>query len=176
MIAPNLYSDTDGRYRGTDSEIHPAGGFTNYTVFSLWDTYRAAHPLFTVTVPEMVPDFVNTMLAIREQQGKLPVWSLAGNETNCMIGYHAVPVLADAVHKKLKGFDYEKALEAAVHSASLDFRGLDHYRNYGYIPSELENESVAKTMEYSIDDWCISQMASDMGRPELAGQVPGAVT
>ena len=170
MIAPNLYSDSDGRYRGTDSEIHPGGGFTNYTVFSLWDTYRAAHPLFTVTVPEMVPDFVNTMLAIREQQGKLPVWSLAGNETNCMIGYHAVPVLADAMHKKLKGFDYEKALEAAVHSASLDFRGLNHYRNYGYIPSELENESVAKTMEYSIDDWCISQMASDMGRTELAGQ------
>jgi len=170
MIAPNLYSDSDGRYRGTDREIHSDGGFTNYTVFSLWDTYRAAHPLFTLTVPEMVPDFVNTILAIKEQQGKLPVWSLAGNETNCMIGYHAVPVLADAMHKKFTGFDYEKALEAAVHSASLDFRGLNHYRNYGYIPSELENESVAKTMEYSIDDWCISQMASEMGKSELAEQ------
>ena len=170
MIAPNLYSDSDGRYRGTDREIHSDGGFINYTVFSLWDTYRAAHPLFTLTVPEMVPDFVNTILAIKEQQGKLPVWSLAGNETNCMIGYHAVPVLADAMHKKFTGFDYEKALEAAVHSASLDFRGLNHYRNYGYIPSELENESVAKTMEYSIDDWCISQMASEMGKSELAEQ------
>ncbi|MFZ2286956.1 MAG: GH92 family glycosyl hydrolase [Bacteroidales bacterium] len=166
MIAPNLYSDADNRYRGTDGEVHMATDFTNYTVFSLWDTYRAAHPLFTVTVPEMVPDFVKTMLVIREQQGKLPVWSLAGNETNCMIGYHAVPVLADAVHKKIAGFDYEAVLEAAVHSASLGFRGLDHYRKYGYIPSELENESVAKTLEYAIDDWCISQMASDMNRPE----------
>ncbi len=170
MIAPNLYNDTDGRYRGTDGGIHNAEGFTNYTVFSLWDTYRAAHPLFTITVPEMVPDFINTMLKIREQQGKLPVWSLAGNETNCMIGYHAVPVIADAVHKKFTGFDYAAALDAAVHSASLDFRGLDHYRKFGYIPSELENESVAKTMEYCIDDWCISQMASDIGRQDLAMQ------
>lgn len=168
MIAPNLYHDIDGRYRGTDGAIHTAGGFTNYTVFSLWDTYRAAHPLFTITVPELVPDFINTMLTIREQQGKLPVWSLAGNETNCMIGYHAVPVIADAVRKKFPGFDYGEALDAAVHSASMDFRGLDHYRNFGYIPSEMENESVAKTMEYCIDDWCISQMASDMGRQELA--------
>ncbi|MHC1731510.1 MAG: GH92 family glycosyl hydrolase [Bacteroidales bacterium] len=170
MIAPNLYHDTDGRYRGTDGGIHTAKGFTNYTVFSLWDTYRAAHPLFTITVPELVPDFINTMLTIRKQQGKLPVWSLAGNETNCMIGYHAVPVIADAVRKKFTGFDYEVALDAAVHSASLDFRGLDHYRNFGYIPSELENESVAKTMEYCIDDWCISQMASDMGRQDLASR------
>ncbi|MRR19230.1 glycoside hydrolase family 92 protein [bacterium] len=170
MIAPNLYTDADNRYRGTDGEIHEATGFTNYTVFSLWDTYRAAHPLFTITVPELVPDFVNTMLAIREQQGKLPVWSLTGNETNCMIGYHSVPVLADAVHKKIGGFDYDAALDAAVHSASLDFRGLDHYRNYGYIPSEFENESVAKTLEYAIDDWCISQMAADMNRPELEAE------
>ncbi len=170
MIAPNLYTDADGRYRGTDSEIHAAEGFTNYTVFSLWDTYRAAHPLFTLTVPEMVPDFINTMLDIRVQQGKLPVWSLAGNETNCMIGYHAVPVIADAIHKKFQGFDYLEALEAAVESASLDFRGLDHYRSFGYIPSELENESVAKTMEYAIDDWCISQMAADLGKPELAAE------
>jgi predicted alpha-1,2-mannosidase len=170
MIAPNLYSDSDGRYRGTDGTVHSAEGFTNYTVFSLWDTYRAAHPLFTLTVPDLVPDFINTMLNIKDQQGKLPVWSLAGNETNCMIGYHAVPVIADAVHKKFTGFDYGKALEASVHSASLDFRGLDHYRKYGYIPSELENESVAKTMEYSIDDWCISQMATDLGKPELAAE------
>lgn len=170
MIAPNLYSDTDGRYRGTDGAVHPAGGFTNYTVFSLWDTYRAAHPLFTLTVPDLVPDFINTMLTIKDQQGKLPVWSLAGNETNCMIGYHAVPVIADAVHKKFTGFDYGKALVASVHSAFLDFRGLDYYRKYGYIPSELENESVAKTMEYSIDDWCISQMASDLGQAELAAE------
>lgn len=170
MISPNLYSDADNRYRGTDGKVHTATDFTNYTVFSLWDTYRAAHPLFTLTVPEMVPDYINTMLVIREQQGKLPVWSLVGNETDCMIGYHAVPVLADAMHKKIGGFDYEVALEAAVHSASMDFRGLDHYRKYGFIPSELENESVAKTLEYAIDDWCISQMAADMNRPELESE------
>ncbi|NLE33608.1 MAG: glycoside hydrolase family 92 protein [Bacteroidales bacterium] len=168
MIAPNLYSDTDGRYRGTDMEIHTAEGFSSYTVFSLWDTYRAAHPLFTLTVPGLVPDFINTMLAISDQQGRLPVWSLAGNETDCMIGYHSVPVIADAIHKKFSGFDYEKALGAALHTASLDLRGLNHYRNYGYIPSELENESVAKTMEYCIDDWCIAQMAEEMGRKDIA--------
>ncbi len=170
MIAPNLWSDADNRYRGTDGMVHTATDFTNYTVFSLWDTYRTAHPLFTLTVPEMVPDFVNTMLVIKEQQGKLPVWSLMGNETNCMIGYHAVPVLADAMQKKIGGFDYEAALDAAVHSANMDFRGLDHYRRYGYIPSELENESVAKTLEYAIDDWCISQMAATMNRPGLASE------
>jgi predicted alpha-1,2-mannosidase len=168
MIAPNLYTDADNRYRGTDKEIHTASGFTNYTVFSLWDTYRAVHPLFTLTIPELVPDFINTMLTVSDQQGKLPVWSLAGNETNCMIGYHAVPVIADAIHKKITGFDYNKALSASVQSAGLDYRGLDHYRKYGYIPSELENESVAKTLEYAVDDWCVSQMAGDLDDSVLA--------
>jgi len=161
MIAPNLFMDKNGSYRGTDHEIHTAETFVNYTVFSLWDTYRAAHPLLTITAPALVPDFINTMLAIREEQGKLPVWSLAGNETNCMIGYHAVPVIADAIHKGFGGFDHNAAFNASVHSAGLGFRGLDHYIKYGYIPSELENESVAKTLEYAIDDWCIAQMASD---------------
>lgn len=170
MIAPNLFSDADGRYRGTDLEIHSATGFTNYTVFSLWDTYRAAHPLFTITAPALVPDFINSMLNIREEQGKLPVWSLVANETNTMIGYHAVPVIADAIHKKFTGFDYNEALEASVHSAELDFRGLSHYRSFGYIPSELENESVAKTLEYAIDDWCISQMAADLGRDDIEAE------
>lgn len=170
MIAPNLFMDQDGRYRGTDLKIHNTTGFTNYTVFSLWDTYRAAHPLFTVTVPQMVPDFINTMLNIREQQGKLPVWSLAGNETNCMIGYHAVPVIADAIHKKITGFDYNAAFRAAVHSAGLNFQGLNYYRTYGYIPSEMENESVSKTLEYAIDDWCISEIAADMGKRDAEAE------
>ncbi len=173
MIAPNLYSDSDGRYRGTDLEIHTAEGFTNFTVFSLWDTYRAAHPLFTLTAPDLLPDFINTMLNIYREQGKLPVWSLAGNETNCMIGYHAVPVIADAIHKKISGFDYELAFEASVASANLDFRGLTQYRKYGYVPSDLENESVSKTLEYAIDDWCIWQMAEDLGKQELADQFLG---
>jgi predicted alpha-1,2-mannosidase len=163
MIAPNLYTDADGRYRGTDRKIHTAEGFVNYTVFSLWDTYRAAHPLFTIIRPELVPDFINTMLNIYRQQGKLPVWSLAGNETDCMVGYHAVPVIADAVVKGFSGFDTDLAFEAVKHSSMLGFRGLNHYRNYGYIPSELENESVAKSLEYSIDDWCIANMAGYLG-------------
>lgn len=164
MIAPNLYSDCDGRYRGTDLEVHLAGNFNNYTVFSLWDTYRAAHPLYTITAIDIVPDLINAMLNIYHEQGKLPVWSLEGNETNCMIGYHAVPVIADAIHKKITGFDYESALNASLHSAGLDFRGLDKYRAYGYVPSDLENESVSKTLEYAIDDWCIWQMATDLGK------------
>lgn len=163
MIAPNLYMDADNRYRGTDGKIHTSEGFTNYTVFSLWDTYRAAHPLLTLTRPAMVPDMINTMLNIYRQQGKLPVWSLAGNETDCMVGYHAVPVIADAVKKGFTGFDRNLAWEAVKHSSMMDFRGLNHYRNYGYIPSELENESVAKTLEYCIDDWCIALMAGEMG-------------
>jgi len=170
MIAPGLFMDSDRRYRGTDHEIHVAGDFTNYTVFSLWDTYRAAHPLFTVTAPDIVPDFINSMLHINDEQGKLPVWSLVGNETNCMIGYHSVPVIADAIHKNFQGFDYESALEASVRSAELDFRGLDKYRTYGYIPSDLENESVSKTLEYAIDDWCISQMASDLNHPDIEAE------
>ncbi len=170
MIAPCLYSDVDGRYRGTDLEIHTADGFTNYSVFSLWDTYRAAHPLFTITAPEIVPDFINTMLNIFKEQKKLPVWTLMGNETDCMIGYHAIPVIADAIHKGFSGFDHNLALEASVHSANLDFRGLNHYRTYGYVPSDLENESVSKTLEYAIDDWCISQMASDLGKTSLADE------
>ncbi len=168
MIAPSLFMDADNRYRGTDHEIHTAVNFVNYSVFSLWDTYRAAHPLFTITVPDMVPDFINTMLSIRREQGKLPVWSLVANETNCMIGYHSVPVIADAIHKNIRGFDYDSALSASLHSAGLDFRGLDQYRKYGYIPSDLENESVSKTLEYAIDDWCIYQMAADMGKRDLA--------
>jgi predicted alpha-1,2-mannosidase len=166
MIAPNLYMDVDGRYRGTDSKIHTAEAFTNYTVFSLWDTYRAAHPLFTITRPALVPDFINSMLNIYSQQGKLPVWSLAGNETDCMVGYHAVPVIADAMKKGFAGFDTDLAWEAVTHSSMMDFRGLNHYRQYGYIPSELENESVAKSLEYCIDDWCIASIAGLLGKTE----------
>ena len=170
MIAPSLYSDVDGRYRGTDLQVHTATGFRNFTVFSLWDTYRAEHPLFTLTAPDLVPDFVNTMLSIYDEQGKLPVWSLTGNETDCMIGYHSVPVIADAIHKGFRGFDYGKALEASLQSANMNFRGLDKYRQYGYIPSELENESVSKTLEYAIDDWCIYQMAGDLGKTDVADE------
>jgi len=168
MIAPNLYNDADGRYRGTDGKIHIAKNFNNYTVFSLWDTYRAEHPLFTIIAPERIPDFINTFINIYREQGKLPVWSLDGNETNCMIGYHSVPVIADAIHKKFKGFDYDQAWEASVHSSNLDFMGLKLFNELGYIPSELENQSVSKTLEYSVDAWCMHQMALDLGKKEEA--------
>ncbi|MEA1885678.1 MAG: GH92 family glycosyl hydrolase [Bacteroidota bacterium] len=166
FIAPYTYSDHDGRYRGADGQIHHSDSFTNYTVFSLWDTFRAAHPLFTVVQPERITDMINAMLNIYLEQGKLPVWSLMANETNTMIGYHSVPVIADAMSKGIKGFDYELALEAAKHSAMLNFEGLYYYKRYGYIPADLENESVSKTLEYCYDDWCIAQMAQMLGSDE----------
>ncbi|MCX5753883.1 MAG: GH92 family glycosyl hydrolase [Candidatus Krumholzibacteria bacterium] len=163
MLAPNLFMDVDGRYRGRDLQIHKAKDFTNYTVFSLWDTYRAEHPLFTIVEPERTVDFIKTFLAQYEQGGLLPVWELAGNETNCMIGYHAVPVIVDAYVKGIRGFDAAKAFEAMKHSAEIDFRGLAFYRELGYIPSDKEGESVSKTLEYAYDDWCIAQMAKVLG-------------
>ncbi|MDT8401586.1 MAG: GH92 family glycosyl hydrolase [Bacteroidales bacterium] len=166
FIAPNTYSDLDGRYRGADLAIHKSDSFTNYTVFSLWDTFRAAHPLFTIVQPDRVPDMITAMLNIYLQQGKLPVWSLMANETNTMIGYHAVPVIADAMKKGIEGFDYELAYQAAKHSSMLDFEGLDNYRAYNYIPANLENESVSKTLEYCYDDWCIAQMAYLLDKDE----------
>jgi predicted alpha-1,2-mannosidase len=169
FIAPNTYSDLDGRYRGADLEIHQTDSLTNYTVFSLWDTFRAAHPLFTILQPDRVPDMINAMLNIYRQQGKLPVWSLMANETNTMIGYHAVPVIADAMLKGVEGFDYELAYEASVHSSDLDHEGLDYYRRYNYIPADLENESVSKTLEYCYDDWCIAQMAKLLGKEDDYG-------
>jgi putative alpha-1,2-mannosidase len=130
-----------------------------YTVFSLWDTFRAAHPLFTIIEQKRTVDFINTFIRMYEQGGRLPVWELWGNETDTMIGYHAVSVIADAMAKGIKGFDYDKAYEAAKHSAELDRDGLAAYKKRGYISSEDENESVSKTLEYAYDDWCISQMA-----------------
>jgi len=163
MLAPNLFMDVDGAYLGRDLEVHRAEGFEYYTVFSLWDTYRAEHPLFTIIEQERTVDFIETFLAQYEQGGLLPVWELAANETFCMIGYHAVPVIADACIKGIGGFDAPTALEAMKASAMQDHFGLDHYREIGYIPSEGEGESVSKTLEYAYDDWCIAQVASALG-------------
>lgn len=135
----------------------PSGG-DQYTVFSLWDTFRAAHPLYTIIDQKRTVDFINTFIRQYEQGGRLPVWELAANETDCMIGYHSVSVIADAMAKGLTGFDYEKAYAAAKHSAELDHFGLEGYKKRGYISMEDENESVSRTMEYAYDDWCIAQM------------------
>ncbi len=166
MIAPGLFNDANGDYRGTDKEVYEHAGFDNYTVFSLWDTYRAAHPLFTLTQPDRVNDFVNSLLAAYDQQGKLPVWHLWGNETNTMVGYHAVPVIADAYLKGFRGFDAERAFEAMKTSALLDERGLDMVKAQGYISADKTVESVAMGLEYAIDDWCIAAMAKALGKTE----------
>lgn len=168
MIAPSLFNDVNGDYRGADREVHQNPGHETYTTFSLWDTYRAAHPLYTLVQPNRINDFVNTMLDIYDEQGKLPVWHLHGNETNTMVGYHAVPVIADAYLKGFRGFDAEKALEAMKSFAMRDERGLDFIKKQGYIPAESQVESVARAMEYAIDDWCIAAMANAMGKTEDA--------
>lgn len=166
MIAPALFNDHNGDYRGADGEVHRNPGFDTYTIFSLWDTYRAAHPLFTLTQPKRVGQFIQTMLAIRDQQGKLPVWHLMGNETDTMVGYHAVPVVVDAYFKGLLDADPERAFEAIKNSAMQNERGLDAIKEVGYIPAERHGESVAMAMEYAIDDWCIAQMAKALGKQE----------
>ncbi len=166
MLAPNLYQDVDGRYRGMDLKIHQSNDFENYTVFSLWDTYRAAHPLYTIIEKERTNDFINSLLAKYDDGGILPIWPLAGNYTWCMVGYHAVPVIADAYLKGIRDFDAEKALEAMKHSAMQDKLGLKSYKEFGFIPVEEESESVSKTLEYAYDDWTIAQMAKAMGKTE----------
>ncbi len=166
MIAPNLFMDVDGKFRGRDLQTHTAGGFTNYSVFSLWDTFRAAHPLYSIIEQKRTTDFINTFLAQYDHGGRLPVWELAGNETDTMIGYHAVPVIADAAIKGISGFDREKAFVAMKHSAGLKQFGLGAYMERGYISMEDERESVSKTLEYAYDDWCIAEMAGLLGHED----------
>lgn len=165
MIQPNIAQDLDGKFMGRDFKIHETKGFDYYTVFSLWDTFRAAHPLYTLIQQKRTTDFINTFLTQYEQGGRLPVWEFASNETDCMIGYHSVSVIADAMMKGFK-FDYEKAYEAAKHSAMLNHLGLESYKNNGFISIDDEHESVSKTLEYAYDDWCIAQMALKLGKTE----------
>lgn len=160
MLQPNVASDLDGKYMGRDFKVHQTDGHDYYTVFSLWDTFRAVHPLYTLIERERTVDFIKTFLLQYEQGGRLPVWELASNETDTMIGYHAVSVMADAMVKGITGFDYRKAFEAALHSSDLDIFGLDAYKEKRMIGVEDETESVSKTLEYAYDDWCIAQMAA----------------
>ncbi|MEO6523449.1 MAG: GH92 family glycosyl hydrolase [Mucilaginibacter sp.] len=164
--APNVYSDVDGQYRGLDQKIHKAEGFEYYTVFSLWDTYRAEHPLQTIINKKRTSDFIKSFLAMYDQGGLLPIWPLASNETYCMVGNHAIPVIVDAYAKGIRDFDAEKALTAMKAAVNRNQFGLDSYRKNGVVLSEDENESVSKTLEYAIDDWCIAQMAKMMNKPQ----------
>ncbi|MCX6249113.1 MAG: GH92 family glycosyl hydrolase [Bacteroidetes bacterium] len=166
FLTPNLYMDVDGSYRGRDLNVHKADGFNYYTVFSLWDTYRAAHPLYTLIQSKRDNDFIRTFLKQYDEAGLLPVWELSGNETGCMIGYHAVPVIVDAYIKGIRDFDAGKALKAMKHSAEQERLGLKYYRSGGFIPGDKESESVSKTLEYSYDDWCISVMCSMAGKDQ----------
>ncbi|MDR0845166.1 MAG: GH92 family glycosyl hydrolase [Tannerella sp.] len=168
MIAPSEFCDVNKDYFGSDKEIHRGASFTNYTTFSLWDTYRAAHPLMTLIHPEKMPDIVNTMLTIYREQNKLPVWHLMANETDCMVGNPGISVVADAILKGFGGFDKAYAYEAMKASAMLDERGQAWMKEYGYIPFDKENESLAKAMEYGIADWSIAQVAKQMGKTEDA--------
>ncbi|HLP03958.1 MAG TPA: GH92 family glycosyl hydrolase [Paludibacter sp.] len=167
FMQPILFNDCNNDYRGTNKLVYPNAPFANYTIFSLWDTYRAANPLYTIVQPERVPDFIRSMLAIDEQQGRLPVWPLYGNDTNEMVGISSIPVIADAILKDFKGFDYEKAYNAMKRTMLMcNFKGLEYIRNLGYIPADKEGETVAKGMEYAINDGCIAQVARKLGKTE----------
>jgi len=172
LQAPSLFMDSDGRYRGPDNAVHQAKGWTNYSTFSLWDTYRALHPLLTIVQPERrTSDIVNSLLASRRESpyGVLPVWAFHGLETWCMIGYHAVPVVADAYMKGIRGFDANEALDAMVASASYGpYDGIAQYMQLGYVPIDEEGEAASKTLEYAFDDWTIHRMAQAMGRKDIA--------
>ncbi len=166
MIAPSVFNDVNGDYYGTDKQVHRNVSFTNLTTFSLWDTYRACAALYTVLQQERVSDMINSMLAIYQQQGKLPVWHLMGNETNTMPGNSATQVIADAYLKGIKGFDTALAYEAVKATAMQDVRGMKYVKQYGFIPADSIVESVAMGMEYAIADGCIALMAKRMNKQE----------
>jgi predicted alpha-1,2-mannosidase len=170
FLSPTVYMDVDGAYRGLDQNNHQANGFTNYTTFSLWDTYRALHPLFNLIQPARNTDMIKSMLAHYDQSvhHMLPVWSHYANENWCMIGYHAVAVIADAVVKGNDGFDTRHALEACVNTANYDiYDGLGYYKAMGYVPDDKNSSSVSKTLEYAYDDWTIAQLARKTGNTQV---------
>ncbi len=173
FLSPTLFMDTDGNYRGLDHIIHHAEGFSNYTTFSLWDTYRALHPLFTLFQQQRTSDMINSMLAHQQQSVHhiLPVWSHYANENWCMIGYHAVPVIVDAYMKGISGFDAEKALDACISSSMYaPYDGIGDYLKYGYVPSDKSSNAASKTLEYAYDDYCISLMSKKLGNADVANR------
>lgn len=176
FLSPVEYQDVDGRYRGADQAVHRAEGFTNHTVFSLWDTYRALHPLFTLLQRSRTADLVRSLLAhFDESPWKLlPVWSFHANETWCMIGYHAVPVIADAWVKGIRGFDGEKAWAAVRASATHPgYDGLGDYQALGWVPDDGQSYSASKTLEYAYDDWTVAQLARSLGKETEAAAFLG---
>lgn len=173
MLSPILYEDTDKSYRGLDQNNHRSEGFTNYTIFSLWDTYRALHPLLNLLHPQRNNDMVHSMLAHHDQSvhKMLPIWSHYANENWCMIGYHAVSVMADAVAKGTTNADFNRILDACVHTAEVRyFDGLGDYIDMGFVPEDKSSNAVSKTLEYAYNDWCIAQIAKKAGRMDVYQQ------
>lgn len=169
-LSPTVYNDVDGKYKGLDQNVHVASNFTNYTTFSLWDTYRALHPLFNIIQPKRNADMITSMLMHYQQSAEkmLPIWSHYANENWCMIGYHSVSVIADAMMKGNTNFDANLALEACVNTARKRFyEGLGYYMDKGFVPEDKSGSSVSKTLEYAYDDWCIAQMAKQMKREDI---------
>ncbi|MEO6547759.1 MAG: GH92 family glycosyl hydrolase [Ferruginibacter sp.] len=165
-LAPVLYSDKDGSYQNAKGQVKRMPVGQRYNVFSLWDTFRALNPLFTITQPGRITALINTMLAFYDENGLLPVWDLSTFETNTMTGYHAIPVIADAILKNTGGIDYQKAYAAMKKSAMQDARGANFYRQYGYVPQDKYGSSVTVTVEYAYDDWCIAQVAKKLQKME----------
>lgn len=166
MVAPTLFDDADGQYRGMDGKVHqlPSGSHY-YSTFSLWDTYRAAHPMYTIFQPDRVPDFVNCLIRMAvESPAGVPIWPLQSKETFCMTGYHSSSVYAEAYVKGFKGIDF-KSVYTPLRKRAMedDYRGLGYYRKLGYIPCDKEEESVSKTMEYVYDDWAVAHVAKAVG-------------
>jgi predicted alpha-1,2-mannosidase len=169
-LSPTIYNDVDGKYKGLDQNIHTSTNFTNYTTFSLWDTYRALHPLFNITQPKRNAEMVSSMLAHYQQSAEhmLPIWSHYANENWCMIGYHSVSVIADVIMKGNAKFDVNIALDACVNTArNRNYDGLGYYIDKGYVPEDKSGASVSKTLEYAYDDWCIAQIAKKINRKEI---------
>ncbi len=169
FLNPNVFNDVDGRYLGMDMKIHQLPeGEHHYTIFSLWDTFRATHPLFTIVQQKRTNEFIRTFLRQYEQGGEIPIWELSANYTGCMIGYHGIPVISDAYVKGLRDYDEQLAMKAMLHSANQDKLGLEFYKKNGFIASGDEAESVSKTLEYAYDDWCIAVMADSLGMVGVA--------
>lgn len=166
QVAPVTFSDVNNEFRKENDEIVKAENYTAYSTLSLWDTFRAEHPLLTFTAQDKVADIINSMLAYYQTNKILPVWTLYGNETNTMTGYHSIPVIAEAYIKGIKGFDINKAYEAMKTTMMQDERGLDHYKKFGYIPHNLLDESVTITLEYAYNDWCVAQIAKELGEED----------
>lgn len=164
LFAPSIFNDANGDYLGTDKKVYTKQNFTNYTTFSLWDTYRALHPLYTIMQPEKINDIIQSFLAIYKQQGRLPVWHLMGNETDCMNGNHSIAVIVDAYLKGFRDYDVNLAYEAIKTTAMQTRAGMDYVQKLQYIPADSQLETVANALEYAIDDWGVAQMAKALNK------------